>query len=535
MLLQIGVTTFNQLLHPVNSYLNSELNRQLLLNVQIAIFGKINHLASLAPFENPQTHNLLQKAVQGAQFGPSQALGTLTGLLHSTTTLVGFLGVLTTFNPLLAGLVALATLPELFAQIKMGRQRYRLVEANTPKQRYVGYYGGIFSAPYFAKELRLFNLGNYFLTRFRNLTKELNYSQRAQDQSELRWQAGLELFTKLVVSAAFVVVVTQAFQGYLSLGDVTLYTNAISSVQAALSGMVFALANIHESALFFSHYTRLLALPQPINIASTPQPTLPLVSAIELHRVSFRYSEEHPWILKNINLTLPAGHSLALVGLNGAGKTTLVKLLTRLYDPTEGQILWDGIDIREFDPVELRRRMGVIFQDFVRFELTALENIALGDVSKLENGNRAAAEAAARHAAQKAGIHEMVSALPHGYHTPLSRWLVEDGQGVDLSGGEWQKIALARLFMREADLLILDEPTAAMDAQAEHDIYQSFTEIVAGKTSLLISHRFSTVRMADLIAVLENGKITEYGSHNELMSKGGTYARLYKLQAERYR
>jgi ATP-binding cassette, subfamily B, bacterial len=240
-------------------------------------------------------------------------------------------------------------------------------------------------------------------------------------------------------------------------------------------------------------------------------------------------------VLRSIDLNFPAGKCLALVGLNGAGKTTLVKLLTRLYDPIEGQILWDGVDICEFDPVELRSRMGAIFQDFVRFDLAAFENIALGDVSKLSNGSKPFVEKLAREAARKAGIHDTIEKLPQGYDTILSRWLAEDGHGVDLSGGEWQKIALARMFMRDADLLILDEPTAALDVQAEYDIYSRFVELMSSKTSLLISHRFSTVRMADVIAVLEDGSIIEYGGHEELLARAGTYAKLYNMQADRYR
>lgn len=532
---QIGLAIVIRVFRSVSVYLESELNRQLSLKVEMTIYRKINDLNGLAAFEDLQVRNTIQLGAQGADFGPGQMLNVFTNILTSLVTLVSFVGVLLAFYPPLTGLVALAVLPQLYTQIKMGRWRIGLAETNLSKQRRLGYYGSLLSVINFVKEIRLYNLGEYFIQTFHHLKKEVDDSQRQLQRKEIFWQTGLDLLSTLTSSGAFVIIVLQAFQGYFSLGDVTLYTNAFASVQSALSSMVFSLANVHESSLFFSHYTRLLALPQPIYIAPTPQPAPPLVSAIELQGVSFRYSEEHPWILQNVTLTLPAGQTLALVGLNGAGKTTLVKLLTRLYDPTEGQILWDGVDIREFDPVELRRRMGVIFQDFVHFELTALENIALGDVSTLENGNRQAAEAAARQAAQKAGVHERVAALPRGYHTTLSRWLAEDGQGVDLSGGEWQKIALARLFMRDADFLILDEPTAAMDAQAEHDIYQSFTGIVAGKTSLLISHRFSTVRMADWIAVLEAGKITEYGSHAELMAKGGTYARLYNMQAERYR
>jgi len=535
LVLQIGLITFSKLLWPLSSYLNNELNRNLSINVLITIIKKINRLAGLAPFEDPSTRDTLQMGAQGGQMGPSQALGTLFSLLHNTITLVSFLGVLAAFNPWMSGLVALVALPQLATQIKWGRQRFILTEENAPRQRRADYYSALFSVPYFAKELRLFDLGEYFLKCYRKLAETVNQTQRIQQQRELYWQFGLDLFSNLISNTAFILVVVQAFQGHLTLGDVTFYTSAVSSVQGALANTVSALANINESALFYSRYTDLLALPQPIYIHPAARPTFPLTSALKLCGVSFRYSPEHPWVLRDVSLTIPAGSCFALVGLNGAGKTTLVKLLTRMYDPTEGIISWDGVDIREFDPADLRRHITAIFQDFVRFDFSALENIALGDVTKLDNGNRQVTEKAVRRAAQKAGICVTLEGLPKGYDTVLSRWLAEDGQGVDLSGGEWQKIALARSFMRDADLLILDEPTATLDAQAEFELYNQFTDLVRGRTSLIISHRFSTARLANVIAVLENGHITEMGSHDELLSISGTYAKLFNMQAEQYR
>ncbi|MCZ7673713.1 MAG: ATP-binding cassette domain-containing protein [Chloroflexi bacterium] len=251
-------------------------------------------------------------------------------------------------------------------------------------------------------------------------------------------------------------------------------------------------------------------------------------TSIELCNVSFRYSENHPWVLENVNLKIEEGESLALVGLNGAGKTTLIKLLTRLYDPTKGNILWNGVDIRHFEIESLRQRIGVIFQDYMKYDLTIQENIGLGSVERINDLDWI------KQVADQAGVHELIDSMPNSYQTSLG-FTFTDEAGMDLSGGQWQKLALARLFMRgDADFLVLDEPTSALDVQSESETYTRFTELMNGKTTLLISHRFSTVQMADKIAVLENGRITEFGSHKELVTSGGTYSRLFKCQAERY-
>ncbi|MBZ0276344.1 MAG: ABC transporter ATP-binding protein/permease [Anaerolineae bacterium] len=525
---QAILTLIGQLMGPLQAYLDAELNRNLTLTTQATIYGHISSLEGLAYFEQPAFHDTIRLASQGVQRGPSQILNVFTRLSRSLIILIGFFGILVFLSPILALAVAFASLPQLYIQLKTGQQRFGLMYRTSPKERQAFYFGNILSSITYAKEIRLFELGRYFLNRFLQTTREVQDIQRMQQLREMRWQLGLGVLSSIVAIGTFTVIILQAFAKQISLGDVTLYISALGSVQNALTSIIFSIGSLSEDILFFSHFSNLLALPPVLSVTNSPRPVPPLRHQIELINVSFRYSEGHPWILKNVNLIIPCNACLALVGLNGAGKTTLVKLLARLYDPTEGKILWDGIDIREFDPKEFRKRLGTIFQDFVHFDLTAQENIGVGNVDEIDNFPFV------HQIASEVGIHNLLESLPNGYNTVLSRWLVEDGLGMDLSGGQWQKVAIARMFMRDADFLILDEPTAALDAKAELEIYRHFTSLVKGRTSLLISHRFSTIHIADFIAVLENGEITEYGKHNKLMKSGGTYAKLYQMQAEQY-
>ncbi|HYO50994.1 MAG TPA: ABC transporter ATP-binding protein [Chloroflexia bacterium] len=537
----ICISVLGQALSPLAGYLNWQTGRKIALKVQLDVYTKINSLVGLAPFEDPRFHDTMRLAAQGAQLGPSQAVRIFTSLLRSAITILSFAGILLSLSPILAGVLVVAVVPQFYMQLKLGSDRLRTALFNTPNERKASFYGGVLSGVHYAKEVRLFNLAGYFLDLFRRTNLDIYDTQRAQQARELRAQLALAALANVVAGGAFAVVVLQAFERRLSIGDVVLFTGAVASVQAALSSLVSAASNLHESVLFFTHYKALSEFTQPLALAPSPRKAPPLKSGIELCNVSFRYSPDHPWVLKGVNLRIPAGRCVALVGVNGAGKTTLVKLLARLYDPTKGRILWDGIDLREFDPVELRERIATIFQDFVRYEMTAHENIGLGDVDYLDDGNRV------RQAAIKAGAHEAIERLACGYKTLLSRWLAGDTPGADLSGGEWQKVALARLFMRNerheqgeatgdegADLLILDEPTSALDAQAEYDIYERFAKLLEGRTGLLITHRFSTVRIADIVAVLEDGRITEHGTHHELLSLNRAYASLYNKQASRY-
>jgi ATP-binding cassette subfamily B protein len=336
-----------------------------------------------------------------------------------------------------------------------------------------------------------------------------------------------------VAGGGLIWAVRAAAIGDLTVGDVSAFVASVSGVQAALVALVGGIAGAHHALLMFGHHQEVSGLADDLPAATLPPRASPPQWGIELRDVWFRYDDGHPWVLRGVTMTIPEGRSVALVGLNGAGKSTLIKLLCRFYDPTRGAIYWDGVDIRGLPVGELRRRMGVLFQDFMTYDLTAAENIGVGDLPALHDRPRI------HRAARAAGVHEHIAALPRGYDTLLSRIFHEEdedsGAGVMLSGGQWQRLAFARSLMRgDRDLLILDEPSAGLDAEAEHHLHQQLARYRKGRTSVLVSHRLSVVREADAIVVLSEGRIAEQGTHARLIQADGLYARLFALQADGY-
>ena len=374
--------------------------------------------------------------------------------------------------------------------------------------------------------MKLFGLGSYFINRYRLIANAYYSSQRRQVTR--RYTIGFLWgnLSTIATSVTYLYVALQAIAGRLTLGDLTLYTTAAQSVQNSIQGILSGFSNMYEHNLYLNNLFELMAtkttLPAPEQPESVP---IPLRGEIRFEHVSFAYPGATSNAVTDLSFTIAPGETLAIVGRNGAGKTTLFKLICRLYDPTEGRILIDNVDLRDYDPAELRAQIGGMFQDYVTYQATAAENIGLGNLDEIADR-----EAVVR-ASQQAGADSLIADLPEGYDTALGKWF---DAGVNLSGGEWQKVALARAFMRDARILLLDEPTSALDAQAEYDLFERLRTLTRGKTAVYISHRFSTVRRADRILFLEHGRLVEQGTHEQLMRLGGRYARLFRLQASAY-
>lgn len=520
-----GFITISELATAAIFFLQNLLNKELLLKIKATILQKINSFSDLKFFDDPDSYDRLRLAEQGAVRGVGALFGTSTTFFQGFLIMSGFLGVLVANTPLLAVFIVLASIPRLALELVFGRKRFALANSLSPRERRLFHLNYLLTDPAPAKEIRLFGLGAYILKQYIYEAVAKNRIENRQEKLEFQWEASLTFASVLVGNGAIVFVIVQAFQMNLSFGDVTLFITALAGVQGALTTMVRSFANFDEGILFYSHF-RNLSAQEPTTNQQANITFEPLRKGITLSGVSFRYTDQHPWILKNVNLFIPAHKCLALVGLNGAGKTTLIKLLTRLYDPTEGSIYWDDIKISHLDVHELRKQMSVIFQDFIRYDMTVEQNIGLGNINAYTHQE-------VQSAAEQTGIHQKISTLQAGYDTMLGLKFrgESDSQGVDLSGGEWQKIALSRMLMRKASILILDEPTSALDIRSEHSLFQQFKRLVQDKTSILITHRLSTVSMADTIAVLEEGKIIEEGTHAQLIKHNGVYAELYNMQA----
>jgi ATP-binding cassette subfamily B protein len=478
-------------------------------------------------YESSQYYDTLHRAQQEAPYRPTRIVNGLAQVGQNGVSLLAMAGLLFSFHWGVAAILFAAVVPGVLVRLRYAGKMYRWQRQRTPAERQAWYFHWLLTGDVHAKEVRLFDLGSLFMRRFRDLRQQLR-----RERLEITTRRSLaELVTQasatLAVFGSYAFITYRTVQGTITLGDLVMYYQAFQRGQGFLQEMLGGLAGLYEDNLFLSNLYEFLDLKPKVVEPHHPRPVpQPMQTGIVFDHVSFQYPTGTRKVLEDITLTIRPGEHVALVGENGAGKTTLIKLLCRLYDPTEGTITFDGFDLRQFATAALRREISVIFQDYARYHLTARENIWFGDVDLPPDDERIVA--AARHS----GADGVITGLPQGYETTLGKWF-EDGE--ELSIGEWQKVALARAFLRAAQIIVLDEPTSALDAQAEYEVFKKFRQLAEGRTAILISHRFSTVRLADHIYVLDNGRISESGTHDELVRRGGMYARLFETQAQYYR
>lgn len=524
--LEFALVLIGSMTGQVRSLFDRIIQSQLTNHVNSLIIRKAISL-DLQFFENPIFYDTLQNARRQADVSALNIVNATLQMVQQVITLISLVILLLRFSPWLAVIIFVSAIPSFLSQSQYAEKAFRAVSRRAPESRLINYLETLLTGNDTVKEIKLFGLGEPLLKRYQTLFTQFYLEDRAIAVRRTIAGSGWGMLSTLTYYGSYAWIVLRTIAGLITLGDMTMFLAIFRQSQSSIRSLLDSLNRLYESNLFLDNLMTFLKLqPQlvaPVNGLVVPAP---ISHGIEFKNVSFCYPGSDVYVLKDINLHIKPGERIALVGLNGAGKTTLIKLLTRLYDPTEGQVLLDGKDLREYNLTSLHQRFGVIFQDFVRYQFTVRENIGFGQVDALEDLDRI------KDAANRGGASPIIEKMAQGYETMLGRrW--EKGQ--ELSGGQWQKIALARAFMREAEVLVLDEPTSALDAEAEYEVFKRFGELIEDRIAVLISHRFSTVRMADRIVVLSAGKILELGSHTELIQLDGAYARLFNLQAEGYR
>jgi ATP-binding cassette, subfamily B, bacterial len=519
MLLSSAVASISELVNTAQAQRVTDFMQNMLLEKSVA--------ADLEYYENAQYYDTLQRAQQEAPFRPNQILNRVALILQNGISLIGILGLLVSLYWGLAAILLVAAFPALLVRLKFSKILYQWQQRRTALDRKSMYLSAMLTHDLYAKEVRLFNLGSLFRAQFRQLRQQIY-----QENMQITFRRAIaslsaEAFAEILTVGVFVYIAYQTIQGNLKIGDLVLYQQALQRGESALQALLRGLSGLYEDNLFLNNLYEFLNLKPKLKDAEFPKvfPS-PIKQGIVLDQVNFQYGNTPRQALHDISLTIHPQETIALVGENGSGKTTLVKLLCRLYDPTSGRITVDGIDLQDIAIADLRQQVSVIFQDYAKYHFSAGENIRLGNIQYPIDSLRI------EEAARRSGAHDVIAHLPNGYQTLLGKLF---NNGEELSVGQWQKVALARAFLRESQLIVLDEPTSAMDPKAEYEVFQKFRDLTRDQMAVIVTHRLSTVKMADRIYVLDKGHIIEQGTHAELLRLNRTYARLFEVQAQSYR
>ncbi|MEO8346979.1 MAG: ABC transporter ATP-binding protein [Betaproteobacteria bacterium] len=523
--LEFGLAVLSDVLGRAVSLLDSLLSEKFSNETSLRLMAHAATL-DLEDFEDSELQDRLERARRQAA-GRSSLIAQLFGQAQDVVTVASFAAGLIVYAPWLIALLAIALVPAFLGEAHFNAQSYSLNYARTPERRELDYIRQTGASADTAKEVKIFGLNAFLIERYSILASSFFAANRRIALHRAGWGSVLSAVGTVAYYIAYAYIVWRTLHGDFSIGDLTFLAGSFRRLRNLLEGLLLGFSQVAGQALYLDDLFSFFEIQAEIVPLANPRPfPVPITSGFTFENVGFRYPGAERWAVRGLCFELRAGEILALVGENGAGKTTLVKLLARLYDPDEGRILLDGHDLREYDLFAIRANIGVIFQDFVRYNFTAADNIAVGRIEAREDHGRIVA------AAERSLADVVIRKLPAGYDQMIGKRF---RGGIDLSGGEWQKVAIARAYMRDAQLLILDEPTAALDARAEFEVFNRFKELSKGKTVVLISHRFSSVRMADRIVVLVDGAVEAEGTHADLLAGGGRYAELFELQASGYR
>jgi ATP-binding cassette, subfamily B, bacterial len=504
---------------------SATLSQRVTDRVQKILYKKASEI-DLESYQSPEHQDILERAKWEAPHRPTQMLNNLTAGSQSVISLLAIAGLLISLHWGLICVLSLAAIPTIAVRFQQSKVMYKWHRHQTEIERKANYLGHVLLGDSSAKEIRLYNLGDMLIQRFERIRQKLFREKIDIITRQAIARSIAQGCTGIIMLGTYGFIIHQTIYGKFKLGDLVLYTQVFQRAQGAIQNSIGSLSSLHENNLFLTDLFEFLALKPTIVPPTHPKLVpRPIQEGIVFQDVSFQYRNSARKAIDRVNLTIAPGEIIALVGANGSGKTTLAKLLCRLYDPTEGSITLDGIELQDFSIADLRRQIGAIFQDFTCYQLTVADNIWLGNIELPLTTERIA------QAARQSGADETIENLPQGYETLLGKWFKG---GEELSGGQWQKIALARAFLRDAQLVVLDEPTSAMDANAEEEVFRRFRDLMRDRSALLITHRLATVKMADRIYVMEQGAIVESGTHDRLMALGGTYAHLFETQAKNY-